>query len=180
MLKAYDDLVVEIRSLHADEVEQEKPALATLLLDCVAGGASVSFLATLTRTEAEAFFGDVASQVGLGSLALLGAYEDGQLVGSVQVHFASAPNQAHRADIAKLLVLRSARRRGIASMLMTAAEGAAREAGRTLLVLDTSTGSDAERLYVRLGWTRAGEIPNYARLPTGELCGTTIYWKQLD
>ena len=101
------------------------------------------------------------------------------LVGTVQVVLALPPNQPHRAEIAKLLVHRSARRRGIAELLMERAEAEARVEGKTLLVLDTVTGDDAERLYERLGWTRVGVIPGYALYPDGRPCDTTVFWKSL-
>jgi len=97
----------------------------------------------------------------------------------VQVILALPPNQPHRAEIAKLLVHRSARRRGIAQLLMERAEAEARAEGKTLLVLDTVTGDDAERLYERLGWTRVGVIPGYALYPDGRPCDTTVFWKSL-
>ena len=99
------------------------------------------------------------------------------IVGTVQVVFAQPENQPHRADIAKMLVHRRARRRGIGAMLMEQAEATARAAGKTVLVLDTATGSDAERLYQRLGWQRVGVVPDYALWPDGRLCATTYYYK---
>jgi GNAT superfamily N-acetyltransferase len=110
---------------------------------------------------------------------LLAAFDDGDVVGTVQVNLATPPNQPHRADIAKLLVRRSARRRGVAAQLMEAAEREALAEGKTLLVLDTVTGDAAERLYERLGWTRVGVIPNYALYPDGRPCATTLFYKQL-
>jgi GNAT superfamily N-acetyltransferase len=172
--------MLEIRQLTALEGRQHLPALAQVLLDCVAGGASVSFMASLTLAAAESFFEKVVHDVELGHRILLAAFLDSQLVGTVQVHLATPPNQPHRADIAKLLVARSARGQGIAARLMQQAEQASRLAGKTLLVLDTVTGETAERLYTRLGWTKAGIIPNYALFPDGRFCDTTIFWKQLS
>ena len=143
------------------------------------GGASVSFMASLTRAEAEAFWTGVAEGVAAGDRRLLVAVLDGAIVGTVQVVFAPQPNQPHRADIAKMLVHRRARRRGAAEALVRAAEAAALEAGKTVLVLDTVTGGDAERLYARLGWIRVGVIPNYALWPDGALCDTTVFHKAL-
>ncbi len=88
-------------------------------------------------------------------------------------------NQPHRADVAKMQVHRRARRRGLGTALMQAAEATAREAGKTLLVLDTVTGSDAERLYEHLGWQRCGVIPGYALWPRGGLCSTTVLYRVL-
>ncbi len=154
-------------------------ALAEVLLDCVEGGASVSFMASLTRAEAESFFGKVVDGVQQGDRILLAAFIDSKLVGTVQVVSATPPNQPHRADVAKLLVLRSARKQGVGARLMEHAEEASRLAGKTLLVLDTVTGDHAERLYSRIGWNRLGVIPNYALFPDGRFCDTTVFWKQL-
>ena len=101
------------------------------------------------------------------------------IVGTVQLLLAQPENQPHRADLAKMIVHRRARRRGIGAALMMAAEEVARECGKTLLVLDTWTGSDAERLYARLGWIRVGEIPGYALMARGGLRGTTVYYREL-
>jgi GNAT superfamily N-acetyltransferase len=171
--------MVEIRQLTATEGRRYLGALADVLLDCVAGGASVSFMASLTRAEAELFFENAALEVDAGRRILLAAFDGGELVGTVQIVAAAAPNQPHRADVAKLLVHRSARGRGVGRSLMEAVEDAARHAGKTLLVLDTVTGDDAERLYQRLGWTRLGVIPNYALYPDGRLCATTFFYKEL-
>ena len=150
-----------------------------MLLDCVAGGASVSFMASLSRGEAEAFYEKVFEGVERGERILLAAFSESKLVGTVQILMTMPPNQPHRAEIAKLLVYRSARGQGLGARLMEHAEDASRRAGKTLLVLDTAAGGDAEKLYERLGWTRAGVIPNYALLPDGNLCATTIFWKEL-
>jgi GNAT superfamily N-acetyltransferase len=168
-----------VRQLNSLEARQYASALAGVLLDCVAGGASVSFLASLTEAEAQSFFEHVADGVERGDRILLAAFLDARVVGTVQIVSASAPNQPHRADVAKLLVHRSARGQGIARMLMEHAEEAARVAGKTLLVLDTATGGAGERLYEDMGWTRVGEIPNYALYPDGTLGGTTIFWKRI-
>src|SRR5689334_14341456 len=153
--------MIEIRQLDATEGRQCLAALADVLLDCVEGGASVSFMAPLPRATAESFFEQVVQGVQHGERILLAAFVDSKLVGTVQVVLATPPNQPHRADVAKLLVLRSARGQGIAARLMKHAEEASRLRGKTLLVLDTVTGGDAERLYRRLGWNRLGVIPNY-------------------
>jgi GNAT superfamily N-acetyltransferase len=171
--------MIEIRQLAATEARQHLGALADVLLDCVEGGASVSFMAPLPRATAESFFEQAVQEVQQGERILLAAFVDSQLVGTVQVVLATPPNQPHRADVAKLLVLRSARGQGIAARLMKDAEEASRLRGKTLLVLDTVTGGDAERLYTRLGWNRVGVIPNYALFPDGTSCDTTIFWKQL-
>jgi GNAT superfamily N-acetyltransferase len=154
--------------------------LAALLIDCVDGGASVSFMHPLSDDEARAFWQRVADGVHRGERALLVAEDDaGTIVGTVQLVLDLPPNQPHRADVAKMLVHRGARRQGLGERLMRAAETTARECGRNLLVLDTVTGSDAERLYARLGWQRVGSIPGYALWPRGGLCATTVFFREL-
>lgn len=173
---------VTLRRLTADEARANIAALAAVLIDCVEGGASVSFMAPLSCAQAEGFWHQVAKGVAAGDRILLVAEEpgSGEIVGTAQVLLGLPENQPHRAEIAKVLVRRSARRRGIASRLMQAAEAAAREAGRTLLVLDTVTGGDAERLYERLGWRRVGVVPDFALMPDGRPCDTTIFYKSLS
>jgi GNAT superfamily N-acetyltransferase len=150
------------------------------LIDCVAGGASVSFMWPLPREEAIAFWRGVADGVARDERVLLVAEDrSGAIVGTVQMITALPPNQPHRADVAKMLVHRKARRRGVAQRLMAAVDDVARAAGRTVLVLDTVTGGDAERLYQRTGWQRVGEIPKYALMPDGDFCSTTFFHKQL-
>ena len=170
---------IEIRRLASSDLREQLDALAGVLADCVAGGASVSYLAPFSHEQARAAFDAVAAEVEQGRRLLLGAFAAGRLVGTVQVILALPPNQPHRAEIAKLLVHRSARKRGVAQLLMEHAESEARAAGKTLLVLDTVTGDDAERLYARLGWTRVGVIPGYALYPDRRPCDTTIFWKSL-
>jgi GNAT superfamily N-acetyltransferase len=171
--------MISIRVLDASSARAAIPALAAVLVDCVLGGASVSFMTPFTQSDAEAFFAKVAAGVEAGERILLAAFDGDALVGTVQVVVATPPNQPHRADVAKLLVRSSARGQGIAGRLMTEVEAVSRGAGKTLLVLDTVTGSDAERLYQRLGWTKSGIIPNYALFPDGRFCDTTVFWKQL-
>lgn len=171
---------VTITRLDAAQTQAALPQLAEVLLDCVHGGASVSFMAPLSDEKALAFWQGVADGVGRGERVLLVAQDEGgAIVGTVQLVLAQPDNQPHRADVAKMLVHRRARRRGIAQGLMAAVETAARQAGKTLLVLDTVTGGDAERLYDRAGWQRVGMVPNYALMPDGALCGTTFFHKQL-
>jgi GNAT superfamily N-acetyltransferase len=171
--------MIEILRLNATEGLRYLGALAEVLLDCVEGGASVSFMAPLPRAAAESFFEKVLQSVQQGDRILLAAFIDSKLVGTVQIHLATPPNQPHRADVAKLLVVRSARGKGVGARLMEHAEEASRLAGKTLLVLDTATGGSGEKLYMRLGWIRVGVIPNYALFPDGTSCDTTIFWKQL-
>ena len=131
-----------------------------------------------SRSEAESFFGKIVEGVD-GESASTAAFEGDRVVGTVQIVPATPPNQPHRADIAKLLVHRSARGQGVGYQLMQSVEEVSREVGKTLLVLDTATGDAAERLYVRLGWTKVGVIPKYALYPNGSWCTTTLFWKEL-
>jgi GNAT superfamily N-acetyltransferase len=170
---------IEIRRLGATELPAQLDGLAAVLADCVAGGAAVSYLAPFSHELARAAFEAGAAEVEQGRRLLLAAFAEGRLVGTVQVILALPPNQPHRAEIAKLLVHRSARKRGIAQLLMEHAESEARAEGKTLLVLDTVTGDDGERLYTKIGWTRVGVIPGYALYPDGRPCDTTIFWKAL-
>ena len=176
---SYPVLVIEIRQLNAAEGRQYLGALAEVLLDCVKGGASVSFMASFSKADAASFFEKVIEEVQHGNRILLAAFIDEALVGTVQIVTAMPPNQPHRADVAKLLVRRSARGQGVAKLLMKHVEEASRLAGKTVLVLDTATGDVAEKLYIRLGWTRVGVIPRYALYPDGTWCDTTLFFKQL-
>ncbi|MES2047263.1 MAG: GNAT family N-acetyltransferase [Pseudomonadota bacterium] len=155
-------------------------ALCEVLIDCVAGGASVSFMQPLSRAKAEDFWLGVAKSVGLGERALIVARDSAaHIVGTVQVILRQPENQPHRADISKLLVHRNARSHGLGAALMGGAELAAKTAGKRVLVLDTATGGGAESLYERLGWQLCGRIPDYALWPNGGLCATTIYYKHI-
>ena len=168
-----------LRRLHTlDDAQIDE--LADVLIDCVEGGASVSFMHPLTRDRAVAFWRRVAQGVAAGQRALLVAEDAQGLCGTVQLVFDMPENQPHRADLAKMLVCRRARRQGIGAALMRAAEDAARQSGKTLLVLDAVTGGDAARLYECLGWVRVGDIPAYALFPQGGLCSTTVYYRNLD
>jgi len=155
--------------------------LADVLLDCVEGGASVGFMHPLPRAKALAFWESALASAARGERIVFVAedVDTKTIVGTVQVVLAMPDNQPHRADVAKMQVHRRARRQGLGAALMRAAEAAARAAGKTLLVLDTVTGSDAERLYTRLGWQRCGEIPGYALWPRGGLCSTTVFYRVL-
>jgi GNAT superfamily N-acetyltransferase len=165
------------RLLRLDERAVDE--LADVLIDCVDGGASVSFMHPLPRERALAFWRGVAAGLAAGERALLVADDARGVCGTVQLVLAQPENQPHRADVSKMLVHRRARRRGLGAALMRAAETTARECGKTLLVLDTVTGGDAERLYARLGWQRVGDIPGYALFPRGGFCSTTLYYRQL-
>jgi GNAT superfamily N-acetyltransferase len=170
---------IEVRRLASTDLQEQLDALAGVLVDCVAGGASVSYMTPFSHDQARSAFEVFATEVEQGRRLLLAAFLDGSLVGTAQVILALPPNQPHRAEIAKVLVHRSARRRGIAQLLMERAEAEARAEGKTLLVLDTVTGDTAERLYERLGWTKVGVIPGYALYPDGRPCDTTVFWKAI-
>jgi len=171
---------VTVRRIGPDEAATYAEALADVLVDCVEGGASVSFMLPLSHEKAVAFWRGIAEGVARGERALLVAEDrDGQVLGTVQLIMSQPDNQPHRADIAKMLVSRKGRRQGIAQRLMAAVEEVARDEGKTVLVLDTVTGGDAERLYERAGWQRVGAVPKYALMPDGAFCGTTFYYKHI-
>ncbi|MFP2926057.1 GNAT family N-acetyltransferase [Pyxidicoccus sp. 3LG] len=171
---------VSIRRVGAGEAHACVEQLADVLIDCVEGGASVSFMLPLSRAKAVAFWHGVADGVVRKERVLLVAEDgDGRIVGTVQLLMAMPDNQPHRAEVAKMLVRREARGRGIAQRLMAALDDEARKEGRTVLLLDTVTGGDAERLYVRAGWQRVGDVPRYALMPDGGFCGTTFFYKHL-
>ena len=170
---------IQIRCLQAMG-DREIQGLSDVLIDCVEGGASVSFMLPMSRAKAEAFWHNTSASVARGERVVLAAEDaGGAIVGTVQVILDQPENQPHRGDIAKMLVHRRARRQGVGAALLAAAERSALGAGKTLLVLDTVTGADGERLYVRQGWQRCGEIPNYALWPDGRPCATTIFFKFL-
>jgi GNAT superfamily N-acetyltransferase len=154
--------------------------LSAVLVDCIEGGASVSFMAPFSQEDGLAFFRKVAASVVSGETVLIAASLDGRIVGTVQLGLDTPPNQPHRADVKKMLVHRAARNRGIGAALMAAVEEEAQRRGRWLLVLDTVPGMSGYRLYQRAGWTQSGVIPNYALMPDGRLCDTAVFWKRLD
>jgi len=169
-----------IRIRRLDAIGQgEIDGLSDVLIDCVEAGASVSFMLPITRATAEAFWRGVAKSIAKGERVVLVAEDARGIVGTVQVIWAAPENQPHRADVSKMLVHRRGRRQGVGAALLAAIEAQARAAGRTLLVLDTITGGDAERLYARHGWQQCGHIPNYALMPGGELASTTVFFKSL-
>jgi len=159
--------------------DREIQGLGDVLIDCVEGGASVSFMLPMSRAKADAFWRSTAASVARGERMVLAAEDEtGEIVGTAQIILAQPENQPHRGDLAKMLVHRRARRRGVGGKLLAAAERSALDAGKTLLVLDTAS-DDAERLYARQGWQRCGVIPNYALLPDGTPCATTYFFKSL-
>ena len=167
-----------VRRLHGLD-EAQIDALATISIDCVEGGASVGFMHPFTRERAVAFWRRVAHGVAAGERALLVGEDAQGICGTVQLMFDLPENQPHRADLAKMLVHRRVRRQGLGEALLMAAEAAARDCGKTLLVLDAVTDGDAARMYARLGWQRVGDIPDYALFPGGGFCSTTVYYRRL-
>lgn len=173
-----DFQIIRLTHLAPQDIEQ----LADVLLDCVAGGASIGFMSPLSRERAIAFWQGVAEGVARGSRAILVARDpsdNNRIVGTVQLILDLPDNQPHRADLVKMQVHSRARRQGLGEALMLAAENLARELGKTLLVLDAVTDGDAARLYARLGWIRVGDIPHYALMPDGTPCGTTYFYRDL-
>lgn len=167
-----------IRRLHSVDPRQVA-ALADILVECTAGDAGVGFLHPLDPVAARAFWNRVADGVSAGARALLVAEDADGIVGTVQLVLEQPENQPHRADLAKMLVHGRGRRRGIGAALLAAAEEVAVACGKTLLVLDTNEGSDAERLYARHGWQRVGSIPDFSIQPRGGLRATVVFYKQL-
>jgi GNAT superfamily N-acetyltransferase len=167
-----------IERLGRDAAARDVHDLAVLLVDAIDSGAGVSFLAGLTVAEAETWWRSVLASSSDRAIFLVARDADG-IVGTVQLQPSWAPNQPHRADVAKLLVHRRARKRGIGQALMHALEQAASAGGFTLLLLDTCKGYDAERLYASTGWVRVGEVPGFALNPDGSLCDTVFFYKWL-
>ena len=159
---------------------RELAELCNVLIDCVEAGASVNFMWPMTRAKAENYWHGVAESLERGERALVVAEDErGEILGTAQAVWAPQENQPHRADISKMLVRQSARRHGVGGLVLAAAERAALEAGRTLLVLDTAS-AEAERLYERGGWQRVGTVPKYALMPNGPFCSTVIFYKDLS
>ena len=167
-----------IEELPRQPSDLQLEGLSDVLLDAVASGASVSFMADLTRARALEWWRGTLARADRRAVFLAARDEHG-IAGTVQLHPAWAPNQPHRADVAKLLVHRRARGRGLAGRLMRELEVRATTLGFTLLTLDTCQGSPAERLYGRLGWTAAGVIPRFALNPDGSWCDTVLFYKAL-
>jgi GNAT superfamily N-acetyltransferase len=170
----------EIAVLDAPVADTALDQLASVLADCVEGGASVSFMSPFSHAEALAYFRKIAVSIAAEDTVLLAARLDRRIVGTVQLGLDTPPNQPHRADIRKMLVRRSARGRGIGAALMKRVEEEAKRRGRWLLVLDTVPGENGHRVYKRAGWTQTGIIPDYALFPDGRLCDTAVMWKRLE
>jgi ribosomal protein S18 acetylase RimI-like enzyme len=168
-----------IRRLEAADVEARLGELSALLRDAILGGASIGFVLPLAPAELEAYWRDVLEAVREHGRILLAAFEDETLIGSVQLGPEPRANGRHRAEVMKLMVLRSHRGRGVGRALMRALLQAARACGRTLLLLDVRTGDPAELLYRALGFVKLGEVPDHARSPDGRLAATSFYYLNL-
>ena len=158
--------------------DKEIRDLAELLIDCVQGGASVSFMSPLSLEKASAFWRRVAAATARGERALLIAEDADGIIGTAQLVLDLPENQPHRADVSKMLVHRRVRRRGVGAAVLRATEELARALGKSVLVLDTAS-PDAERLYARLGWVRVGTVPDFALRPGGGCCDTTFFYRRL-
>jgi ribosomal protein S18 acetylase RimI-like enzyme len=172
-------MTATIRILDATGARRAISDLCEVLSDCINGGASLGFMLPFEAKDAVDYWGEIADAVEKGGIILAVAELEGRVVGTVQIGLASKPNQLHRGDLMKLLVHRQARGLGLARKLTDAAEREAVGRGRSLLVLDTATGSDAEAIYPRLGWQRVGVIPDYALWPEGGFCATTLFYKRI-
>jgi acetyltransferase len=170
----------KIRRVIPEETTMLLPDLVELLQDSVENGASVGFLLPFSRASNKAYWEKTLKEIENGNRILLVVERNGRVVGSVQLELATKPNALHRAEVQKLLVHSTQRKQGLGQALMSAVEDAARDLGRTLLVLDTLQGDNGERLYARCGYVRAGEIPNYARLSDGSLHATVMFYKFVD
>ncbi|MCO6051385.1 GNAT family N-acetyltransferase [Mesorhizobium sp. RP14(2022)] len=170
---------ITIRTLSPEKVRERIPELSAVLLDCVHGGASVSFMAPMAPETADRFWQGVATRAANGDAVVLVAEQEGRIVGTAQLVTGLPENQPHRADVAKVLVHRGARNRGVAQGLMEAVEAEARRLDRTLLVLDTVPDTPAYRLYTRLGWQEVGRVPGFALWPDGRPCDTAFFFKTL-
>lgn len=171
--------LMDLSVLTASEVNDRVADLAQILCECVADGASVSFMNDLTQEQAEDFWRAIGAKSKADELIVFGAFIEENLAGTATLITGTPPNQPHRADVAKVLVRPKYQRRGIAKALMLEVEKKALEIGKDLLVLDTLTGSGAEALYIGLGWMRVGEIPRYALTPNGEPRSTMVFYKEL-
>jgi acetyltransferase len=171
---------IEIAALPADEIRtNELRDLCELVRDSVSGGASVGWVTVPSEIEASNYWRGVADQVQSGAIVLLVARSPSKVIGTVQLHLSARPNGAHRAEVARLLVHSSARRRGVGAALMRAIEEEAVKRRVSLLVLDTHAGDPSQQLYEKIGYILAGIIPNYARGTTGTLEPTSIMYKEI-
>lgn len=171
---------MDVRALTTSDIQTHVESLAQILVDCVADGASISFMHGFTVQDAKQYWNQIVAKSAAGELLVFGALVDGTLVGTATLITGTPPNQPHRADVAKVLVSPKYQRRGIARALMLEVEKRALEIGKDLLALDTLTGSAAESLYASMGWKRVGEIPRYALTPDGEEKATMVFYKDLS
>ena len=172
-------MTVGVRLITADEASVLLPALSALLVDAVDHGASVNFMAGFSQDQASAYWQKQIKGLETNDRIWLVAEDNGQLVGTVMCVFALQPNQPFRAELSKMIVHSSQRKRGIGTMLMSAIEDAALAAGKTHLILDTATGDSGDRLYRRMGWVEVGTLRGFAYEPDGTLADATIFYKQL-
>lgn len=170
---------IHIETLTPERMEHLLPEYVALLQELILDGFSLGFLPPFPAEEAETYWRSIIEGLRDGSYIVLAATRDGKLLGSVQLELMWKPNQPHRVELQKLLVLAAERRHGLGRRLMAAAEEATRVAGRFLIVLDTQTESDAYYLYQKLGYHIAGTVPGFALLPDGSYCPTTYFYKQL-
>lgn len=176
-MHSIDMPALEIRALSSSA--EILSMLSELLIDVVAHGGSVGFMHPLPPPQAQAFWRNSLAAADIGARIVLGAFDEDTLVGTVTLLLDCPPNQPHRGEIAKLMTCRDYRGRGVASSLIRAVETLAVEHRRSLLVLDTATDEGASAFYEKLGYVRAGEIPDYALKPHGGLTGTIIFWKKV-
>jgi ribosomal protein S18 acetylase RimI-like enzyme len=172
--------LITVRPLDPGEAAERRTDLVRLLQDAVESGASVGFLLPLKRPEIEAYWQSVVAAMRDGERHLLAAFDDDQLIGAVQLGLESRPNGRHRAEIMKLMVQRTHRRRGVGRLLMAGVIELAVQARRTLLLLDVRTGDAAEALYRSLGFVQFGEVPHYARNPDDGLAASSFYYLELS
>ena len=168
-----------IRTLDPGTDAAQLPCLAALMVEAVAGGGSIGFMAGFDQAGALSWWRGRLAAAAQGEVQILVALDDDGIIGTVSLVPAAMPNQPHRADIAKMMVAQRARGRGVGAALLTAVEALAMAQGRTTLVLDTISGSAAARLYERAGWEKVGDIPAYALMPDGKMAPTTFYTKRL-
>ena len=172
-------MAVSIRPVSADELPELAPSLTELLIDTVQGGASLGFLPPVTTVEAGRYWQSLVPEVSDGRRLLVGAFVDGRIAGSAQLVLSMFPNARHRAEVQKVFVDRALRGQGVGRWLMSAVHAAAREQGRTLVLLNTRRGGSAERFYRSLGYRDVGVIPGYTIGPSGERIDSVVLYKEL-
>lgn len=173
-------MAVSIRPVSADELEELTPSLTDLLVDTVQNGASLGFLPQVTTVEARRYWLSLVPEVTDGRRLVVGAFVDGRIAGSAQLVLPGLPNARHRAEVQKVFVHRSLRGQGVGRWLMSAVHSAAREHGRSLVLLNTRRGGAPERFYKRLGYREVGVIPGYMAGPSGELLDSVLLYRELS